>query len=474
MKSTKKRNSSIALKMSLMLTVLGLITWVMCILNIMAFGVLRDYNSRLHSAVLEYENSSDATEGYTELIDKIEGLFEYMEIKIDGTYLFDVILGGVALLITVLAVIIAMKLIVKPTKHVSATLEGVMDSIKKNEGDLTLRAKVKNHDEIGRLASDINGFIEFLQGYMLTMRENADLLQKSLEVVNGQVEESNTSVTNVSSATEQMAASMQEMSATIQEIANGSSEVFEKVQDISQNAGTSAENIAQIQKRVEEMRNSVLTSKETTTNVIEGMQESLEASVRDSASVKQIQELTNDILSIASQTNLLALNASIEAARAGEAGKGFAVVAEEIRVLADNSQHTANNIQEISNIVIGAVSKLADNSQELLGFLDSTVMKDYDEFVDIMNQYNNDTEMLNEVFDDFAGKAADMEATMKTMNTGINDIAITVDESAKAVTTVAADASDMVAAMMDIQTETANNKNIADQMLDTVGRFKNL
>ena len=309
---------------------------------------------------------------------------------------------------------------------------------------------------------------------MISIRKNADFMIESSSVVTDKVTNLNSNVTSVSSATEEMAASMEEVAATIQQLAGGSSEVNNQVQGISRNAESSVTTVEELKQRVETIRENVLSSKDTATKVISGMEGELEVSVEECANVTQIQELTSGILSIAGQTNLLALNASIEAARAGEAGKGFAVVAEEIRALADNCREAANSIQEISNKVVSAVEQLVDNSKNMLSFMDTNVLKDYDSFADIMNQYQKDVSMLNEMFSGFATESASISKTMQKMHSGISEIAVTIDESANAVAAVASDATEMVISMDEIHSESDQNRAAAEEMLNGVKKFKKL
>ncbi|WP_321162001.1 methyl-accepting chemotaxis protein [Clostridium sporogenes] len=95
----------------------------------------------------------------------------------------------------------------------------------------------------------------------------------------------------------------------------------------------------------------------------------LSKAIEDTKFVDEINKLLETILDITDQTNLLALNAAIEAARAGEAGKGFAVVAEEVRKLAEEFSNTAGQIQKITETVVSSVKELANNSQQLLDFM---------------------------------------------------------------------------------------------------------
>lgn len=271
---------------------------------------------------------------------------------------------------------------------------------------------------------------------------------------------------------EQMSASMEEIAATVNQIAEGSDNVLREVQNMNNSVDNGVELVQKIKRRAGRMHQNTIAGKDATSSKIIEIREMLGAALEESRSVEKIKQLTGEILDITSQTNLLSLNASIEAARAGDAGKGFAVVADEIRALADSSANTANNIQNISNLVIGAVEKLASNAETMLRFVDEKVLQDYDEFVVVVEKYERDADSMNSLIADFSKNTGEIHETISAMTTGLGDISVAVDESAKGVTNVAESAVSLVSSMAQIRQQTISNQEISERLSNEVGRFK--
>ena len=145
-----KRKTSIGRRMIAILVGLGFITALMCILNVQAYKVLDSYNQSLQEQIVVLQRDAGSTEEITKAIEEIDYLMNRISIKIDGTYIFDVILVIVALLITAAAIFISLRLIVFPTKKVSRKLEELIESIQRGEGDLTIRIDAKSNDEVFR------------------------------------------------------------------------------------------------------------------------------------------------------------------------------------------------------------------------------------------------------------------------------------------------------------------------------------
>jgi methyl-accepting chemotaxis protein len=443
----------------------------------------------LSTANMDTQATELANGTLTDLADEVDFYLEELEdyeIEVmdkavadsQNTYNEALMIGLIMLIIG--AILVAMTIIIceieviKPLAGISKNLNVFVDDIKKGKGDLTKRINIVGKDELGKLADSANEFIATLQEIMGKITENSISLDSIVNQVSRSVADSNGSACDISAAMEQLSASMEEVSATSSSVNDNVVSVGDSVNEIAAASGDLVTYAGEMEKRASDLEETAVANKNNTSQMVDGIINSLQKAMEDSKSVDKVNELTNDILSISSQTNLLALNASIEAARAGEAGKGFAVVADEIRQLADSSRETASNIQNINNMVINAVKELVNSSDDLVKYINENILPDYDNFVESGRQYREDAVHVNEIVADFGNRSIELQKRVVDIIDAIHGISLSIDESTNAITTSAVNTNELVEGITNISSQMETNSDIAAQLKAESDRFVNL
>lgn len=384
-------------------------------------GMLNNVIDRNMNSLLEF-SAADLDTGKT-----------FLQNKADESYILIVVVIVLLIVTAILVVLIARRIIVVPIQKIAQVINGMIDNIHNNKGNLNERVPVLTNDEIADLARGVNQFLDILQDVIGGVISCSDEIHRQQLNVNNVVEETNQNANDTSATMEELAASMEEMSATVGYVNENTREAEASVGEMVDKAVNGTKFAQEIKSRAEELQKLAQDSRATADSMIREFDVTLNASIEDSRQIEKISNLTRDILSIASKTNLLALNASIEAARAGEAGKGFAVVADEIRQLADNSKQTAGNIQQISEGVVAAVMTLADNARKLVNFINERVMPDYEILERTGGQYLDDANTVDQIMGEMRASMENIGTMMQTVTESNDNITNNVRESAQGV-----------------------------------------
>ncbi len=360
---------------------------------------------------------------------------------------------GAILMIVVIGInqVLFQRNVISPIRKSSLELQHMIDDINRNNGNLQARITTRTRSELSILVGGMNDFLATLQNIIDKVSVSAKALADSNDQIVSMVDTANTNITESSAAMEELSANMEAVANTSEDIQNTIGGVKEQVDVLWQEADQGSRKAVEVSEEAREMKKHIVEVKSFTVQKVGEISELLNRSIKNSEKVSKINTLSETIMNIANETTLLSLNASIEAARAGEAGRGFAVVAGEINSLANNSQETAKNIQHINQEVIDTVHEMADNTSEVLEYINKYVLKDYDQFVAAMDEYVTNMEEFYTILHNFSTSSKGLNDSMAEIIDSVDCITNAVGEGSTAVDISAGNASSLVEKMNEVQ-----------------------
>jgi len=256
-----------------------------------------------------------------------------------------IVSAALALLLGVVAAWLITRQIILPLRATLANVERIAS------GDLTATAEITRRDELGTLQRGIQQMGATLRELIGGIRDGVSQISSAAEEMSAVTLQTSAGVNSQKEETDQVATAMHEMSATVHEVARNAEQAAQAATEADIEAHDGDRVVAEVVTQIERMASEVIRSSEA-----------MNALQSDSDKIGSVMGV---IRAVAEQTNLLALNAAIEAARAGEAGRGFAVVADEVRGLAQRTQKSTEEIEQL-------VSALHNGTQQVTAIMQSS------------------------------------------------------------------------------------------------------
>ena len=447
--------------------------------NVMAFSAAGKSEDAYELANGKISKCADAIESDIESIKKIVNQdANAQRQKLTSAYHSSIGTSIVTILISIAALFSAMvavlRWVIYPLANTNREMNEIISEIDNRQGDLTRRVTITNNKEVASVGGGINAFMAKLQEIFRMISSNSRDLEGVVNEVRESVQTSNGSVSDLSALTEELSATMQDISDNASRINENTESVAGEVKSIAEKTIEINQYTKEMKEHAEAMEHAARENMDTTGAKVNDIVSVLSQAIEDSNSVNQVDNLTNDILNIASQTNLLALNASIEAARAGDAGKGFAVVASEISQLAAASQEAANNIQSINAIVITAVHNLADNANGLVEYMNEKILPEFQKFVESGGAYHDKATFIEGVMADFEAKTDSLQNSMDEIANSVNTISHAIEEGVSGVVSAADSTQVLVSDMDKISKKMDENFAIAEGLKKETSVFTKL
>lgn len=314
-----------------------------------------------------------------------------------------------AVLIGTLVALIISRQIVIPLKQAVRTAQRIAN------GELTQELYSDNKDELGALLRSLDIMNRSLRTVISKIGDSAYQLSSSASQLSSITNQTQVGIKNQLDETDLVATAMSEMASSVFEVARNAEETAIAAKDADRKVIGALELSQRAISQIESLSSDVRSSAELMCRL------QLES--------ERIGSILHVIKAVAEQTNLLALNAAIEAARAGEAGRGFAVVADEVRNLAQRTQRSSGEIEQL----ITELQRIAGESSNMM---QSSVLNTQASVASVrdtgaaLEAVTQQVSKIQKMSDLIATSAEEQTAVTKAINRSVLRVREAADESA--------------------------------------------
>lgn len=330
---------------------------------------------------------------------------------------------------------------------------------------------LKRNDEVGDLAKAIDTLQKALQNIVSKIAQSTDNIKMAANELGVTAKDTNYTMKQVEDAVSSISENITEQAKSTKTTTDNIVLMGDQIGRTSEEVGLLNQNADVMRKSSEQASYTIQQLRQINDKVKESINTITRQTNLTNESAQKIQAAIGIISSIAEETNLLSLNASIEAARAGESGRGFAVVASQIQKLAEQSNSSSCEIEEITNTLIS-------NSDEAV-----EIMRQVHEIIDSQSQNMSDTEnIVSKVMDGIntsLEKIEKIEYATEHLESSRNRIVETVEglsdiaeQNAASTEETFAQTSQVSNTFEQIEAKADQLKQIADELSDIMQHFQ--
>ena len=330
--------------------------------------------------------------------------------------------------------------------------------------------QLKRNDEIGRLNQSFGKMTDNLRTILSSIAMNSSQMVNVVKQLNEGTEQSSSAAETITYAVQEVANGNESTATNLENTSKAIDEALQGVLKITESSTTVSDLARQTSNEAAEGQQFVTNNVQQMQSIYDSIDRSNDVITMLSAQSKEIGQILDVISGIADQTNLLALNAAIEAARAGEHGKGFAVVADEVRKLAEQAQLSTQTITQLIDNIQNDTEKSVQIMNEAMIKAQEGVavsQRTSEKFTIILNKTKNMTPQV----EDITSSIEEISAVFEEISATVADVLAQAREISANSGEMAASTEEQLASMQEINAATQTLEKTSQELNELVKKF---